>query len=74
MRQINIRIDNTLIGRLEYLAMQTGRTKSFYVKEALKEHLEDLEDIYIAQARLDSVKSAKTKVVSWEKLKERNGL
>jgi RHH-type rel operon transcriptional repressor/antitoxin RelB len=54
--------------------MRTGRTKSFYVKEALKEHLEDLEDIYLAQARLNNIKSGETKVVSWERLKERNGL
>jgi RHH-type rel operon transcriptional repressor/antitoxin RelB len=74
MRQINIRIDNALISRLECLVMRTGRTKSFYVKEALKEHLEDLEDIYLAQARLNNVKSGETKVVSWERLKERNGL
>ncbi|MDR0800891.1 MAG: ribbon-helix-helix domain-containing protein, partial [Endomicrobium sp.] len=45
MQQINIRINSVLISRLEQLAKQTGRTKSFYVKEALKEHLEDLEDI-----------------------------
>ncbi|GHT53015.1 CopG family transcriptional regulator [Endomicrobiia bacterium] len=74
MQQINIRIDDTLISRLERLIKRTGHTKSFYVKEALKEHLEDLEDIYIAKRRLSDVCDGKTKTVSWETLKERNGL
>lgn len=74
MQQINIRIDDTLISRLERLVKRTGHTKSFYVKEALKEHLEDLEDIYIAKQRLDDICDGKTKTVSWETVKERNGL
>jgi RHH-type rel operon transcriptional repressor/antitoxin RelB len=74
MQQINIRVDNALINKLERLAMRTGRTKSFYVKEALKEHLEDLEDIFLAEQRLDNMRRGKTKAVSWEEVKERNGL
>jgi RHH-type rel operon transcriptional repressor/antitoxin RelB len=74
MQQINIRADDALINRLNRLATRTGRTKSFYVKEALKEHLEDLEDIFLAKHRLDSIRRGKTKVVSWEEVKERNGL
>ncbi|MDR1244854.1 MAG: DUF6290 family protein [Endomicrobium sp.] len=74
MQQINIRADDALINRLNRLATRTGRTKSFYVKEALKEHLEDLEDIFLAKHRLDSIRRGKTKVVSWEEVKGRNGL
>jgi RHH-type rel operon transcriptional repressor/antitoxin RelB len=74
MQQINIRVDNALISRLEHLAIRTGRTKSFYVKEALKEHLEDLEDIYLAEQRLINIRKGKTKAVSWEEVKKRNGL
>jgi RHH-type rel operon transcriptional repressor/antitoxin RelB len=39
--------------RLERLAKKTGRTKTFYVREAILEHLEDLEDIYLASQRLE---------------------
>ena len=74
MQQINIRVDNALLNRLDHLAMRTGRTKSFYVKEALKEHLEDLEDIFLAEQRLENMRRGKTKAVSWEGVKERNGL
>ncbi|GHT61877.1 hypothetical protein AGMMS50222_10770 [Endomicrobiia bacterium] len=62
MQQVNVRIDDTLISRLERLIKRTGRTKSFYVKEALKEHLEDLEDIYIAKQRLDDVCDGKQRL------------
>ncbi len=34
--------------RLEALAQRTGRTKSFYVRQAIQAHLEDLEDAYAA--------------------------
>jgi RHH-type rel operon transcriptional repressor/antitoxin RelB len=41
-----------LDARLERLAIKTGRTKSFYIKEAIEEHLADLEDFYLAERRM----------------------
>ena len=38
--------------RLDDLAKQTGRTKSFYAREAILRHIEDLEDYHLAQRRL----------------------
>ena len=38
--------------RLESLAKKTGRTKSFYAREAILRHIEDLEDYHIARRRL----------------------
>jgi RHH-type rel operon transcriptional repressor/antitoxin RelB len=38
--------------RLQALATKTGRSKSFYAREAILRHLEDLEDYYLAQQRL----------------------
>lgn len=38
--------------RLEALAERTGRSKSFYAREAILEHLEDLEDRYLADQGL----------------------
>jgi RHH-type rel operon transcriptional repressor/antitoxin RelB len=35
------------------LAQRTGRTKSYYVRELIEENLEDLEDRYLAEARLE---------------------
>ncbi|HEY5793290.1 MAG TPA: TraY domain-containing protein [Chthoniobacterales bacterium] len=47
-----IRLDPDIEKRLARLAERTGRTKTFYAREAILEHLEDLEDIYLAEQRL----------------------
>jgi len=38
--------------RLDELARKTGRSKSDHVREAIVEHLDDLEDLYLAEERL----------------------
>jgi len=43
-----IRLPPEIEERLEKLAKQTGRTKTFYAREAILEHIEDLEDYYLA--------------------------
>lgn len=47
-----IRLDPEIEERLEKLAKNTGRTKTFYAREAILEHLEDLEDVYLAKQSL----------------------
>lgn len=47
-----IRLDAETEQRLEALAKRTGRTKTFYAREAILEHLQDLEDTYLATQRL----------------------
>ena len=41
--------------RLSNLSLKTGRTKSFYIRQALEEHLEELEDAYIAEERFKTL-------------------
>jgi RHH-type rel operon transcriptional repressor/antitoxin RelB len=40
--------------RLEAMAKKTGRTKSFYARQAILEKIEDMEDYYLAEERLKS--------------------
>ena len=47
-----IRLEPEIEERLEKLAQNTGRTKTFYAREAILEHLEDLEDVYLAKQSL----------------------
>ena len=47
-----IRLDTNTENRLDRLAKMTGRTKTFYAREAILQHLEELEDIYLATQRL----------------------
>lgn len=56
---LSIRLDPDLDARLAQLAKKTGRTKSFYVRQAIEEQIEDLEDLYLARrvaARVDEGK------------------
>lgn len=47
-----VRLDKDIEARLERLASRTGRTKTFYAREAIEAHLDDLEDCYLAEERL----------------------
>lgn len=47
-----VRLDRTTERRLEALAAKTGRTKTFYAREAILAHLDDLEDFYLAEERM----------------------
>jgi RHH-type rel operon transcriptional repressor/antitoxin RelB len=69
-----IRLPQSIEKRLERLARRTGRTKSYYVREAILEHLEDLEDLYLAEARLERIRSGQERKVSLKDVMKRHGL
>jgi RHH-type transcriptional regulator, rel operon repressor / antitoxin RelB len=50
---ITVRLPPDVEKRLKKLARKTGRTKTFYVREAILQHLDDLEDYYLAVQRLE---------------------
>lgn len=50
---LSIRLPENIQKRLDLLAQKTGRTKTYYAKEAIIAHLEEPEDIYIALDRLE---------------------
>jgi RHH-type rel operon transcriptional repressor/antitoxin RelB len=47
-----LRLPPEIEKRLTALAKKTGRTKSFYAREAILRHIEDLEDYHLARKRL----------------------
>lgn len=71
---IAIRLTPEIEARLSALARSTGRTKSFYVREAILEHLEDLEDLYLAERRLLGIRAGRRKTIPLEKLVKRHGV
>lgn len=54
-----IRLPEAIEKRLEKLAKRTGRTKTFYAREAILRHIEDLEDVYEAERVLERVRAGK---------------
>lgn len=50
---LSLRLSNDIENRLAQLAESTGRTKSFYAKEAIVKYLDEMEDTYIAISRVE---------------------
>lgn len=67
-----IRLPEEIEKRLEKLAKKTGRTKSYYVRQAILEYLEDMEDYYLAEERLKSFNEANT--IPLEEIMKRYGV
>ena len=67
----SIRLPIEIENRLEFLSMQTGRTKSFYVKEAIIEHLDEIEDIYLSEQRLEDIRAGKTQTIPLQDVMKR---
>ena len=60
--------------RLDALAKSTGRTKTFYAREAILEYLDDLEDAYLAQSRLADLHAGRSSTISLDEVERRLGL
>jgi RHH-type rel operon transcriptional repressor/antitoxin RelB len=69
-----IRLPPEIEERLEKLARKTGRTKTFYAREAIVEHLDDLEDLYLAEKRYAAVLAGKSKTYTLEDVERELGL
>ena len=69
-----IRLPASIEKRLEKLAKRTGRTKSFYAREAILEHLGDLEDIYLAEQAYDRIQRGASRTIPLEEAMRRRGL
>ena len=69
-----IRLPENIEKRLGRLAKRTGRTKTYYAREAILQHLEELEDIYLAEKRLEAIRSGRTRTIKLGKIVRRYGL
>ena len=60
---LSIRLPQEVEARLTDLANKTGRTKSYYVREALIEYLDELEAIYLARKELEDIRAGRIKTI-----------
>lgn len=70
----SIRLPQEIEKRLERLSAKTGRRKSFYVKEAILDHIDDIEDVYLAEKRLNRIHSGRTQTVPLQEVMKRYGM
>jgi RHH-type transcriptional regulator, rel operon repressor / antitoxin RelB len=69
-----IRLPQSIEKRLERLAQRTGRTKTFYAREAILKHIEDLEDTYAAERVMARVLGGKEQTHTLDEVAKRLGL
>lgn len=74
MSAVSIRLPDDVSMRLQDLAQLTGRSKTFYMIEAIREHLDDFEDLYIAEKRLIEIRAGRSKTYSLEEVERSLGL
>ena len=59
-----IRLKPETESRLNVLARETGRSKAFYLRQLIEDNIDDLEDVYLAEKRLEELRAGKTSTVS----------
>jgi RHH-type rel operon transcriptional repressor/antitoxin RelB len=70
---LSVTLPEKIEERLERLAQRAGKTKAYYVRQAVIEHIEDLEDIEIADKRLENLQTGKTRTVPLSRLLRKYG-
>ena len=70
----SIRLSPETEQRLDFLAAQTGRTKAYYLREIIERGLDDIEDIYLAEQRLEDIRAGRSTTVPLEEVMKRYGM
>lgn len=71
---ISIRLSPDIESRLKNLAALTGRSKTYYVTQAIYEHLDDLEDLYLAERELEAIRSGRSTMIPLADVMKRYGM
>jgi len=69
-----LRLPDDIERRLDALAKRSGRSKSFYAREAILEYLDDLEAAYLSDEILKRVDSGQEKTCTLDELEKELGL
>ena len=60
--------------RLDFLALHTGRTKAYFLREIIEQGIEDMEDYYLAANVLERVRKGQEQVHSAADVRNALGL
>lgn len=74
MASVSLRLPDEVSARLQHLVELTGRSKTFYMVEAINQHIDDLEDLYLAERELEEVRSGRSISVPLEEVMKRYGM
>jgi RHH-type transcriptional regulator, rel operon repressor / antitoxin RelB len=73
-KMLAVKVPEEIENRLNVLAKATGRTKSYYVREMIEKHLGEMEDIYLAETRLEGVRMGRSRTSTLDEVEDRLGL
>ena len=73
-KQTAVRLPDETYDRLQSLAARTGRTATFYIREAIEEKLQDLEDLYLAEEIMRRRAEGESRTYSLEEIGRDLGL
>lgn len=73
-KQTALRLPDRTYERLQALASRTGRTATYYIREAVEEHLDDLEDMYLAEQVAERVRRGEEATYTLEVVERELGL
>lgn len=59
---ISVNLGKDIEARLAHLAEAIGRTKTFCLRQLVEEHLDDLEDVFLAQQALERIRAGEATV------------
>jgi RHH-type transcriptional regulator, rel operon repressor / antitoxin RelB len=74
MKQTAVRLPDETYARLQDMASKTGRTATYYIREAVEAHLDDLEDIYLAERALARREQGESRTYTLDELSRELGL
>jgi len=69
-----IRLSPEIEKRLERLAKRTGRTKTWYAREAILNYIGDLEDAFLAERELTAIREGHSRTYTLEEVERSFGL
>jgi RHH-type transcriptional regulator, rel operon repressor / antitoxin RelB len=69
-----LRLPPDVESRLDKLAKLTGRSKSYHAREAILEHLDHFEDMYLAEQRLAYLRAGRSEAVPLGEMMKRHGV
>ena len=74
MTAVSLRLPEDIKNRLDRLAKRTGRSKTYYMVEAISEKLEDLEDLYLTERRTRALRAGRSRTYTLDQVEKRLGL
>jgi len=74
LTNVSLRLPVELVERVSLLAKTTGRSRTFYMQEAIKQHVEDLEDLYLAEQALIEIRAGKSQTIALKDVMKRYGM